>query len=321
MTISDVSRGSASYDMCASDVDGTQVVTVPAAGLRFGRAFREKAISEARVAELMRAPERWSAILVATDMTVIDGRHRVTAARRLGIEQVTVEIFEGDAQDAFLEFVQRNLTSGEGLNRRERSKAARRILCAHPEWADRRIGDLCGVSPKAVGQMRQSLMRTFAPGQIDWSDVRIGRDGRSRPIDPANRRARIIEALAANPDISLRSIARLVGVSPETVRRVRLGLSEPTWSPPIQIADVPPAPLARRRVHWQPDAAIRANPDSLATADFMVRTDVDDLDLERHANGVPQAIADDVIQHARRCAEFWLSLAVSAEARTRQRRV
>ena len=106
MTISDVSRSSPSYSVYGGGVDDKQVIDVPIARLRFGRPFRETAISESRVAELMRAPERWSPVLVATDMSVIDGRHRVVAARRLGIEEITVELFDGDSQGAFIEFVQ-----------------------------------------------------------------------------------------------------------------------------------------------------------------------------------------------------------------------
>ena len=133
---------------------------------------------------------------------------------------------------------------------------------------------------------------------------------------------KILEALDANPGGSLRAIARLVGVSPETVRRVRCGLGDPTWSPATRLVDDPPIQtVAARRSGWQPDAAIRSNPDVEATAEFMVRTDVDDADLELHAYGVPHAVAEEIIQHARRCADFWLSLAATAEARTRQRRV
>ena len=317
MTINDVSRNAVSVGVG----DGLPVVAVSTARLRLGRAFRERPVSEGRVTELMRAPERWSPLLVTADLTVIDGRHRVVAARRLGIDEVPVEVFAGYAQDALLEFVQRNLTTGDGLNRRERSKAARRILCAHPDWADRRIGDICGVSPKAVGQLRQSLMRTFGPGQIRWSDVRVGRDGRRRPVDPADRRAKVAEALAANPDVSLRTIARLVGVSPETVRRVRMGLGEQVWPAAGHALDgAQPAPYSSRRVQWQPDAAIRSHPDGAAVAEFMLRTDVDDHDLERHAGLAPSATAAEIAEHARRCAEYWMSLAVTVEARTRQRR-
>ena len=46
--------------------------------------------------------------------------------------------------------------------RRERQFAARSILASHPDWHDRRIGHLCGVSPRAVGRVRLQLAEATA---------------------------------------------------------------------------------------------------------------------------------------------------------------
>ena len=111
----------------------------------------------------------------------------------------------------------------DGANRRERRDAAEDLLRTHPEWSDRRVAELCGVSPKTVAQLRSEL-----PGRgEDEPEMRVGRDGRARPVDAAARRALVAAALEERPDASLRAIARSVGVSPETVRSVRqlLGLS------------------------------------------------------------------------------------------------
>jgi transposase-like protein len=55
-------------------------------------------------------------------------------------------------------------------------------------------------------------------------DARIGRDGRVRPLDSAERRARAGDLMAGNPGASLREIARQAGISPETARQVRARL-------------------------------------------------------------------------------------------------
>jgi hypothetical protein len=51
--------------------------------------------------------------------------------------------------------------------------------------------------------------------------VRIGQDGRVRPINGAEGRRIASELINENPGLSLRQIARAAGISPETARDVR----------------------------------------------------------------------------------------------------
>jgi hypothetical protein len=51
--------------------------------------------------------------------------------------------------------------------------------------------------------------------------ARLGRDGRVRPVDISTGRRRAAEFIRANPDASLRQVAKVAGVSPGTVRDVR----------------------------------------------------------------------------------------------------
>ena len=77
-----------------------RVTMLPVASLKVTRSFREGGISEARVRELMADPLDWRPIVVARDdRTIIDGRHRVIAARRMGRADVAAEIFDGDPRD------------------------------------------------------------------------------------------------------------------------------------------------------------------------------------------------------------------------------
>jgi hypothetical protein len=199
--------------------------------------------------------------------------------------------------------------SPDGANRRERRVAAGGLLRLHPEWSDRRIAELCGVSPKTVAQLRSEL-----PGSDrEEPEMRVGRDGRARPVDAAARRAQVVAALEARPDASLRAIARSVGVSPETVRSVRqlLGRTAPPRPvvQPVAWRAMPPVET------WQPDVAFTSREDSAATASFFERTDVCERDLERHIQAIPLSRVYEVADEARRRAAFWTRLAQSAEAR------
>jgi hypothetical protein len=206
-------------------------------------------------------------------------------------------------------------------SRTERQYAVRAMLAVHPEWADRRIGTLCGVSPRTVGRVRSELGVTSG-AEPDRDGVRIGRDGRARPIDPSAQRARIRAALAACPEASLRDIARAVGASPETVRAVRADLLERPYEPPALDTPVNLAEwsAARERgTRWQPDHAFTSRDDLTATARFLERTDVRESDLARHACAIPLNRVYEVSDEARRRAEFWQQLAERVEARAHRK--
>ncbi len=147
-------------------------------------------------------------------MRIIDGMHRRQAAVLRGESHVAVRYFEGSEQDAFAFAVKANTTHGLPLSAEERSAAAKRLLGSHPQWSDRAVAAVAGVSAKTV----RSLRRDTAPaGAVS----RVGRDGRARPVSTADGRLRAREMMEKNPQASLRTVARKAGVSPSTVRDVR----------------------------------------------------------------------------------------------------
>jgi len=89
-------------------------------------------------------------------------------------------------------------------------------LASYPHWSDRSIGLIAGVSNKTVGKLRGC-----ATEEISQLNPRLGRDGKVRPVSPANGRHRAAEFLSTNPRASLREIARKAGVSVTTARDVR----------------------------------------------------------------------------------------------------
>jgi hypothetical protein len=86
----------------------------------------------------------------------------------------------------------------------------------HPEWADRAIAAAVGLSADAVAVVRKRV----TAGSVELA-VRVGRDGRARPVDPAEGRLRASKVLAARPQASLREVAREAGIAVGTARDVR----------------------------------------------------------------------------------------------------
>ncbi|GAA2266333.1 ParB N-terminal domain-containing protein [Streptomyces amakusaensis] len=146
---------------------------------------------------------------------VIDGFHRLKAARLRGAETIEVRFFDGDEAEAFVLAVRLNVAHGLPLALADRKRAAERIIATHPQWSDRRVASVTGISPGTVGDIRKRTVRPEPEAR------RVGQDGRVRPLDGSAGRMLAGELLAANPELSLRQVARAAGISPETARDVR----------------------------------------------------------------------------------------------------
>lgn len=178
---------------------------------------RENKANEDHIKILAQSPVPLPPIVIQrTSMRVIDGVHRLRATQLRGDKSIAARFFEGSDAEAFALAVHLNVTHGLPLTLSERKAAARRILLLNPHRSDRSIGLLTGVSHKTVGTLRRCT--TEEDSQLD---VRLGRDGKTRPISPINGRRRAAEFLSMNPDASLREIARNAGVSVSTARDVR----------------------------------------------------------------------------------------------------
>jgi ParB-like chromosome segregation protein Spo0J len=323
---------------CATARSGAAVVSVALARLVVKRSIRESGVNQEHVQRLMRLGGRWPPILVheATGV-VIDGVHRVTAARMLGLLRVDASLFSGGPDAALIECVRRNVQHGLPLTLRERKWAAGRVLSVHPNWSDRRIAGICALSPKTVGRLRVAPGRCES-GTAEQSDalVRVGRDNRLRPVDSVSARERVAKAIQENPEASLRSVATLVGVSPETVRSVRLSLARgrdeargrnepcamsedaeracersPAALHDVLTGDRPPVDLIGR--DGTSVRALTAVPNNAsALAEFLAwleRTAVQAQECSQWATRVPAPYCLEVAAEARRRAESWLEFA------------
>ncbi len=86
---------------------------------------------------------------------VIDGMHRLRAAMLRGEKDIEARFFEGDENDLFLLSVAANIQHGLPLSQRDRMAAAERVFAIHPEWSDRMVAVVVGLSGKKVAALRR----------------------------------------------------------------------------------------------------------------------------------------------------------------------
>ena len=151
----------------------------------------------------------------AETMRVVDGMHRLTAARLKGREAIEATFIHCDAEDAFRAGVEANIAHGLPLTLADRKAAAARIIRATPTMSDRGIARVTGLAHKTVASIRARSQSGSG------AEIRVGQDGRSRPLSAAVGRQGASELIARKPDASLRDIARTAGISVGTARDVR----------------------------------------------------------------------------------------------------
>jgi ParB-like chromosome segregation protein Spo0J len=200
--------------------DRVELVAISA--LRAGESPRLAGESSDHVRALAASGSLFPPIVVHREtMRVIDGMHRLRAAMLLARSEVEARWFDGHPDDAFVLAVEANTATGLPLSTADRKAAAARIITTHPSRSDRWIGSVTGLAASTVGAIRRCS--TIRDGQ---SNRRVGRDGRTRPVDAGRGRLLAAELMRAAPDRSLREIARAAGIAPSTALDVRNRLRE-----------------------------------------------------------------------------------------------
>jgi ParB-like chromosome segregation protein Spo0J len=306
------------------------VVTVLIAAIRLPEeSLRSLGPDAEHVALLAELDEPLPPILLDRDtMRVIDGVHRVLAAQLRGQLSIEAEFFDGSQADAFLRAVEANVSHGLPLSQVDRRAAAERILRSHPHLSDRAIGRVAGLGAKAVASLRRHTV-----GGAPQAEVRLGRDGRVRPVSGAAGRQRVAELIAQRPEASLREVARLAGVSPATVSAVRRRLAADESPQTNRTAGTAPAGVGRRR-------SVPRVPQEYSDPAAVLEKLVRDPSLRHKAEGrqllrllqqnairteewsgltaaVPAHCGELVVDLARQCAEIWLEFAQELDARVR----
>ncbi|MGH4033346.1 hypothetical protein ACQB60_30920 [Actinomycetota bacterium Odt1-20B] len=266
-------------------------------------------------------------------MRVVDGMHRLRAARLRGDESIEAEFFEGGEEDVFALAVRLNVDSGLPLSQADRTAATTRILRAHLTWSDRRIGAITGLAASTVAAIRRR-----STGGSEQSNARVGRDGRVRPLRAADGRRRAGQIIAADPGASLREIAGRAGIAPATAKdvrdRIRQGLDPvptrchtPKERLPATAArrpverDIPRAPasvaaaLGPLLPNMRKDPSLRTDAGRLLLQMLSLHSIGDEAKWRRLAQSVPGHRTAVLVQAARRCADHWLRFANELETR------
>jgi hypothetical protein len=128
----------------------------------------------------------------------------------------------------------------------------------------------------------------------------------------------VVEAIREHPGASLRSLAATAGVSPETVRLVRMNMSGPRLQePPACAASLAEDPEEPR---WREDIALASCDGGEDFVAWFDRTALSEQDCRRRVEAVPLSRVYEIGDEARRRSELWMNFARSLEARSTKRR-
>jgi len=106
---------------------------------------------------------------------LVDGFHRLTAAKKANLEYIDAVLEYGSYDDAEWAAANANLTHGKALNRKERRKVAALYLKRYPERSDSWIAEDVGLSDKTVAEVRRELEEKSLIPMLDQFKTKDGR--------------------------------------------------------------------------------------------------------------------------------------------------
>lgn len=294
--------------------DHPETSWLPLGALRPADSPRRAGVDIGHVEMLASIEDRLPPVLVhRATMRVIDGMHRLRAAKRRGDDRIEVCFFDGTEQEAFVLAVTANTTHGLPLSLGDRTLAAERIIASQPTWSDRAVAATVGLGTRTVGDIRRRLQDEAV---VERVSARTGRDGRVRPIDSSVGRLRAAALIRQRPEASLREIAREVGVSPSTVRdvRQRLERGEEPFSP-ARRAERPTGGEAVSLMlqGLQSDPSLRFTETGKTVLRWVHARAIRAEEWAEIEHNVPPHCAYILANLARSCADEWLRIAEDLE--------
>ncbi|MBV9383674.1 MAG: ParB N-terminal domain-containing protein [Streptosporangiaceae bacterium] len=203
-------------------VDQLPVVEVPVSSLESGPFLRGSGTDPAHVrllADAASSSDLPPILVQKSTSRIIDGMHRLKAGQMRGEKTIRVRFINCTDENAFILAVKSNTLHGLPLSRTDRIFGAKRILAWHPDWSDRAVGAAAGLSAKTIAGLRR-----LSDSGSQQAGKRLGRDGKRRPVAGTEGRRRAADYIAAQPNASLREIARVADVSLGTAQDVRARL-------------------------------------------------------------------------------------------------
>ncbi|MBN9739968.1 streptomycin biosynthesis protein [Amycolatopsis sp. A1MSW2902] len=182
-----------------------------------GSSPRSAALDAAHMQKLCESEAALPPIVVHREtMRVVDGWHRLHAAKLRGETTIAAVFFNGTFEEAFVLAVKLNSAHGLPLSLADRKAAADRILSWYPDWSDRSIAAVAGISHTTV-----AAIRSRSTGKSGQSTGRIARNGVVYRSKVPQGRRRAAELFVADPGASARKVAQAAGISTTTAKDVR----------------------------------------------------------------------------------------------------
>jgi hypothetical protein len=300
-----------------------EVIDVAVADLHVGLSIRS-GLDHSHVATLAEVADAWPPLVVQRiTLTVIDGAHRLAAAKKLGLRSVSAVIFDGNEDEAEICGIRSNIDHGLPLSLFDRKRAARNLLARHVDWSDRSIAETCGLAAKTVARVRASVASSDVNGTPTGPNTcRVGKDGTLRRLSPAIAQNEVIQAITSDPNASLRTIAKGAGVSPETVRRIRLRLNDkppftPVAPPAAQPTDFSTKLRPPGAALWSTDSACLSTSEGRAFAAWFDRHSVGLDESLTYAEHVPLNRIYEIVDETRHRIATWDRFAAALTCRTK----
>jgi hypothetical protein len=116
-----------------------------------------------------------------TDYWLVDGFHRVAAAKKKGKATINVEIRPGNLSEAQLYSFGVNKAHGLRRTNEDKCRAVKATLehDLSDDWSDRRIAEHCGVDDKMVSRLRAEMV---SGGSKSHLTKRVGKDGKTYDV-------------------------------------------------------------------------------------------------------------------------------------------
>ncbi|KOV71436.1 hypothetical protein ADL00_07660 [Streptomyces sp. AS58] len=294
---------------------------------------RMKGIDQGHVDILNEVEARLPPIVVhRPTWRVVDGMHRLDAARRRGDTTIDAYLLDVPEHELFAISVRLNTAHGMPLSYAERVAAAGRLLRENPEMSDRYVAVVAGLSARTVARVRRST------GEDPHLNARIGMDGKVHPRGVAQGRERAGRMLTERPDASLREVARAAGISLGTAHDVKMRLlrgedpmpnggrsmaveQQSRQNPARAPRDALPLPTAELLKRLRRDPALRSTESGRVVLRLLAMHDLDTSAWTSIVMNLPTHCTDAVAMLARQSALRWTQFAdqLEEEAVTRTR--